>query len=156
VRPSADWQLLPCIAELRLSFERRLSARADMRHFIRVLQLLGRHPAPRVEQAIALCRGKGAPDAAAIGAQAERLARSQTWAQIPEGLAGDTGMSATPADTGGSAGVARHLAVGVPAADLARFNRLLSLRPQGGPGLRPDRLGAQRPRRLRVRPLPRP
>jgi transposase len=117
-----DWQLPPCFAELRQSLERRLGARAGVRHFIRVLQLLGRHPVPRVEQGIALCRGKGAPDAAAIAAQVERLARDQ---------AGPYGAGGPASDSGVSVGVARLLAVRVPAPDLARFNRLLSSRPQG-------------------------
>jgi transposase len=118
-----DWQLPPAFAELRQALERRLGVRAGTRHFIRVLQLLARHPLARVEQAIVACRG-AAPDAAAVAAQAERLARAG---------AGPSDMALSPGDVGMSPGAAALSALRVPAPDLARFNRLLSRSPHGGP-----------------------
>ena len=129
-----DWQLPPAFAELRRALERRLGPRAGARHYIRVLQLLAHHPLPRVEQAIVACRGRAAPDASAIAAQAERLAR------------GDSGCSdilLSPNDVGASPGAARLSAVRVPAPDLAQFDRLLSRNP-GGPARDPtDRPAAE-------------
>lgn len=56
-----DWQLPPAFAELRQALERRLGPRTGARHFIRVLQLLARHPLARVERAIRWCQGRGGP-----------------------------------------------------------------------------------------------
>jgi len=119
-----DWQLPADFAELRRALEQRLGPRAGGRHFVRVLQLLARHPVARVAQAIALCRGRAAPDAAAVAAQAERLARAE------EAAGSDTGMSLT--DNSLSPDAVALAAVRVPAPDLAQFDRLLSHPPQGG------------------------
>ena len=102
-----DWVLPPGFAGLRRELEARLGARAGVRHFIRVLQLLARHPLDRVERAIQQVRVRGDPDAARIAAAAERLART------PSPDAADTAMSLTPS----------------PLPDLSRFNRLLSSHP---------------------------
>jgi hypothetical protein len=96
------------------------TAPRKQRHFIRVLQLLAHHPLPRVEQAILACRGPAVPDADAITAQAERLARG-------DGGKRDMPLSLTDGEL--SPGAARLVAVCVPAPDLAQFNRLLSLNP---------------------------
>jgi transposase len=119
-----DWQLPPAFAELRRALERRLGPRAGARHYIRVLQLLAHHPLSRVEQAIVACRGRAAPDAAAIAAQVEQLAR---------GDSGRSDMPLSPGDAGASPDAARLSAVRVPAPDLAQFDRLLSHNPGGPP-----------------------
>jgi transposase len=99
-----DWQLPAAFADLRRRLEDRLGRRAGSRQYVTVLQLLARHPLPRVEQAIARCRG-GAADVAAVIAQAEALA-----ADDPPAIPAGAGL----------------LALAVPRPDLARFNRLLS------------------------------
>jgi transposase len=117
-----DWQLPAAFAELRRDLETRLGPRAGGRHFIRVLQLLARHPLTRVEQAIVSCRARSAPDAGLITEQAERLARD------------DAGSAATrpqPCDSGMSANAAALFELRVPPPDLSRFNRLLSQTPKG-------------------------
>ena len=97
-----DWVLPPAFADLRRDLETRLGTPAGVRHFIRVLQLLARHPLDRVEHAIRQVRVRGDPTAAAIAAQTERLAR-------PASPPSDTPLSLTPS----------------PLPDLSRFNRLL-------------------------------
>jgi hypothetical protein len=106
-----DWQLPAAFADLRRALEHRLGARAGARHYIRVLQLLARHPVERVERAILLSRAGGAPGAQAVSAQAEALA-----AHDP---------AAAPAGAG-------LLARTVPRPDLSRFDRLLPRSPEGG------------------------
>jgi hypothetical protein len=112
-----DWQLPRAFTELRQSLERRLGPRAGARHFIRVLQLLAHHPMARVEQAVVACRDRGAPDAAAIAAQAERLARADA--------------APAPGDTSMSPGAASLSGLRVPAPDLTQFDRLLSRTQKG-------------------------
>lgn len=102
-----DWALPPAFADLRRDLEARLGVRAGVRHFIRVLQLLARHPLERVEHAIQQVRIRGAPDAARIAAQADRLA------QQPSPGSTDTAVSLPPS----------------PLPDLSRFNRLLRSHP---------------------------
>ena len=102
-----DWVLPPVFADLRRDLEARLGVRTGVRHFIRVLQLLARHPLDRVERAIHLVGIRGDPDAARITAQVDRLAR-----RPPPGLT-DTTVSLTPS----------------PLPDLSRFNRLLGSHP---------------------------
>jgi transposase len=106
-----DWRLPPAFARLRQSLEEQLGARTGCRHFIRVLQLLAHHPQERVEQAIVLSRGR--PDAAAITAAVERLARTADPPPTP----GDNRLSLLT----------------VPRPDLARFDLLLPRSPQGDP-----------------------
>jgi transposase len=130
-----DWQLPAAFAELRRALEQRLGPRAGARHYIRVLQLLARHPLARVEQAIAHCQRRGLADAATVTAHAERLARE---AAAPRGAtppSSDNAMSPRPGTLE---------AVRVPPPDLAQFNRLLSCNPRGGPAREPtDRPAAE-------------
>jgi hypothetical protein len=72
---SRDWTLPPAFADLRRVLETRLGERAGVRHFIRVLQLLARHPLDRLERAVQAIRIRGDPTAAKIAA-AEHLART--------------------------------------------------------------------------------
>ena len=99
-----DWVLPPAFADLRRELETRLGVRAGVRHFIRVLQLLARHPLDRLTRAVHLVRIRGHPTAIAITACAERLART------PPPDVSDIPVSLTPS--------------ALP--DLSRFNRLLS------------------------------
>jgi transposase len=103
-----DWQLPAAFAELRRSLETRLGPRTGARHYIRVLQLLARHPMERVERAIE----RGEPDAASIAAIVERLARDATAVSIDPPTAD-------------------RAAVRVPRPDLSRFDRLLTHSCQG-------------------------
>ena len=101
-----DWALPPVFADLRRDLERPLGPRAGVRHFIRVLQRLARHPLDRLERAVHLVRIRGDPTAAAVTACAERLAR-------PPSASSDTPLSLSPS--------------ALP--DLSRFNRLLTSHP---------------------------
>jgi transposase len=130
-----DWQLPPAFVELRRELERRLGPRAGARHYIRVLQLLARHPLARVEQAVADCQHRGGADATAITARVERLAQEAAAPRSPEVALSDDGTSrnATPL-----------AAVRVPPPDLTQFDRLLSRKPRGGPARDPaDRPAAE-------------
>lgn len=104
-----DWHLPPAFPALRQALEGRLGAGTGCRQYIRVLQLLAHHPQDRVEQAIALCRDR--PDAAAITAAVERLARTPDPPTPPS----DSRLSHPT----------------VPRPDLARFDLLLSRSPRG-------------------------
>jgi len=105
-----DWQLPAAFAGLRRDLEARLGPATGARHYIRVLQLLAHHSVDLVERAIRAGRPRGQPDAAAITAAAERLAR-------------DTAVSLSPPAAGPS--------VAVPLPDLARFDQLLSPTSEG-------------------------
>ena len=61
-----DWVLPECFAELRSRLEQRHGARSGVRHYARVLQLLGYHSVPQVATVIEQLRGAGAPDADCI------------------------------------------------------------------------------------------
>lgn len=99
-----DWRLPSAFTDLRRDLEQRLGRRIAARQYIRVLQLLARHPIEQVEQAILACRARAAVDAAAVSAAVEHLRGD---AASPP--AGDMPLSLT-----------------VPRPDLARFNLLLS------------------------------
>lgn len=108
-----DWHLPPAFAEARRALEARLGGHTGSRHYIRVLQLLAGHPLARVEAAITACLARGDPDAAAITAAAERLARDGP-------PLGDGALSPDIP------------AVAVPPPDLSRFDRLLTRSPDPG------------------------
>ena len=101
-----DWALPPVFADLRRDLETRLGVRAGVRQYIRVLQLLARHPLDHLERAVQLVRIRGDPTAVTITACVERLAR-----QPP--ASSDSPLSLTPS--------------ALP--DLSRFNRLLTSHP---------------------------
>lgn len=58
-----DWQLPECFAELRGQLEQRHGVRSGVRHFIRVLQLLGDHSVSQVAAVIEQLRGPNVADA---------------------------------------------------------------------------------------------
>jgi hypothetical protein len=125
-----DWQLPAAFTELRRALEQRLGNHTGTRHFIRVLQLLARHPLARVERAIVLCQERGSADAAAITERAERLAQTET-SLSDNGLSLDSDNGLSASDNGLSHQAAALAAVQVPAPDLTQFNRLLAPQPQG-------------------------
>jgi transposase len=112
-----DWQLPPAFAELRRGLESRLGSRAGARHYIRVLQLLARHPVGRVARAIELSRTPGTPgvpDATAVTVIVEQLARDSLLSSNDIALSHD------------------RPTVTVPRPDLSRFDQLLPHFPEGG------------------------
>jgi transposase len=117
-----DWQLPVAFVSLRKSLEHKHGKHTGTRHFIRVLQLLGRHALAQVEQAITLCVSRGLSDAAAITAQVERLAQDVDRLGATAAPASDIGMSSQAA-----ALYALHL----PVPHLSLFNSLLSHYSQG-------------------------
>ena len=58
-----DWQLPECFTELRSRLEQRHGVRSGVRHFIRVLQLLGDHSVSQVATVIEQLRSTDAADA---------------------------------------------------------------------------------------------
>jgi transposase len=105
-----DWQLPAAFADLRHDLEARLGSRTGVQHFIRVIQLFARHSMDLVERAIQSCRARGHPDASAITAAVEQLAR-------------DTAVSLDPMSTAPN--------ISVPLPDLSQFDRLLPHSPEG-------------------------
>jgi hypothetical protein len=105
-----DWQLPAAFTELRQSLVSRFGTTIGTRQFIRVLQLLGRHPMSRVEEAILASQARGESNVADIIAAAERSALALCPPpMVPANLA----------------------AVAVPIPDLSRFDQLLSRSPKG-------------------------
>lgn len=97
-----DWNLPPAFFDLRRDLESRLGPRAGARHYIRVLQLLTRHPVERIVQAMT---NLSHPTVTTITTAVDRLAH-----------------------TGGADSGPAHLpAVTVPPPDLTRYNRFLTL-----------------------------
>lgn len=105
-----DWVLPAAFPALRRALEARAGRAAGARQYIRVLQLLARHPVARVERAVAADLAGGAPDAARIAAATERLAS-------------DTAVTLDPG--------APLPAAAAPLPDLSRFDLLLPRSPRG-------------------------
>jgi transposase len=101
-----DWVLPAAFPGLRRDLEARAGKAAGARQYIRVLQLLARHPVERVAEAIAA----GPPDAARIATAVERRAA---------------------ADRGAAVGAVALPAAAAPLPDLSRFDQLLSRVPRG-------------------------
>jgi hypothetical protein len=121
-----DWHLPAAFAAFRRDLEARLGPAAGARHYIRVLQLLARHPTGVVERAIECSRARGDPDAAAVTAAAERLALDNPPSP------GDIPLSPGRPTTS------------VPLPDLSRFDRLLPRSPEGDDAReRPERDAAE-------------
>ena len=105
-----DWQLPAAFTRLRQALEACRGRVAGTRQYIRVLQLLARHPLTRVEQAILSLRSPDDPDVSALLAAVEQ-----------EGC--DRGMSVdVPAVLN---------AITVPPPELSRFDQLLPPTPHG-------------------------
>jgi len=105
-----NWRLPAAFTQLRERFESRHGSMPGARQFIRVLQLLGKHPLDRVAEAIHACRGEGVITAERIAMCCERLALRSPRSELANNL-----------------GQQRWIpAVQVPLPDLRRFDALLS------------------------------
>jgi hypothetical protein len=109
------WQLPEVFTQLRKTLEQRHGAPAGVRQYVRVLQLLARHPLERVRQAIERCQQQGSGQAERIIRLTERLAEQAAPSSLTED-ANHTLMTSLC-----------HICV--PKPDLSRFNQLLE---QGG------------------------
>lgn len=103
------WQLPPSFQQLRESLEHLHGPGTGTRHYIRVLQLLMRHPVERIERALAACRHRETFTAEIIAEKAAELAPHIT-------LPGASLDVLTPALSN----------ITVPPPDLRRFDQLLS------------------------------
>ena len=106
-----QWKLPACFTELREDLEARQGCSAGARQYIRVLQLLAEHPAPRVQQAIEHCRRKTSLHADLIIQTTQRLARGYQAADLRSQEVPVIGHSGS---------------VQVPHPDLNRFDQLLA------------------------------
>jgi len=106
-----DWNLPESFDRLRKAFEAHHGPRAGDRHYIRVLQLLMRHPAERIDRVIGMLIHTPA-------LTAERIA------QTVDRLAGQDGAEPSSILTEQQNQAARRVQVPMP--DLRRFDRLLS------------------------------
>ena len=105
----ATWQLPPSFQQLRETFEHLHGPRTGTRQYIRVLQLLLRHPVERIERALAACQRRETFTAESI---AEKAAALACHAAVP--------------DTSPDVLIPTILNVTVPPPDLRRFDQLLS------------------------------
>jgi transposase len=105
-----DWPLPPVFTRLRQALEARDGRAAGTRQYIRVLQLLDRHPPERVERALLALPALAELDVAALAA-ALAPGASDTALSLPLSV--------------------RLAAVTVPPPDLSRFDCLLSHHPRG-------------------------
>jgi hypothetical protein len=103
-----DWQLPESFTLLRKQFRSRLGPRTGDRHYIRVLQLLARHPAGRIDRAIGLSLHRSTLTAETIAQMADRLDRGDTQ----------------PHDIEKQDEIVRRVQVPMP--DLRRFDQLLN------------------------------
>jgi len=102
------WELPAVFTELRQDLERQLGPTAGARQYIRVLQLLARHPVSRVQRAIEMSR-------TAAGFQVEAIVRRAEGGAA--GAASESSPAAVPDEL---------RAVLVPPPDLRQFDQLLS------------------------------
>lgn len=108
-----NWELPPSFEALRGTLEQVHGERAGTRQYIRVLQLLMRHPLGRIEQAMDACRHRPALSAEIIAQKAEHLAQA-------------TALTLSGAEVGDDAGLLiPNVTVAPP--DLRRFDQLLSV-----------------------------
>ncbi len=112
-----DWKLPACFPGYRAQLERFHGAMGGARRFVRILQLMGEHPMPRVSQAIDACQQDHLYTAEAV------IQRTQSLAAI-EATRRD-GATHREEDT-----LPR---VDVPVPDLRCFNQLLSPRTDESP-----------------------
>ena len=112
-----DWNLPQSFEQLRKTFEEKLGLRTGARQYLRVLQLLMRHPAARIDRAIGMLIHKPTITAELI-------------AQTVDRLAGDGDAEQTSIHIGQQNELVRRVQVPMP--DLRRFDQLLSAPlPQG-------------------------
>ena len=106
-----DWNLPQSFERLRKTFKEQLGPRTGERHYIRVLQLLTRHPATRIDQAIGRLIHKPTVTAEGIAQASDRL--------------GGSDDAQNPWIDGQQNEALRRVQVPMP--DLRRFDRLLSV-----------------------------
>lgn len=111
-----DWALPESFEQLRTKLKELHGPRTGDRHYIRVLQLLPRHPAARLDRAIGMSLHRPTLSAELIGQVADRMAD------------GDPDIASI--DMTGQSETVRRLQVPMP--DLRRFDRLLSSQSQQG------------------------
>ena len=107
-----DWQLPQSFGQLRTTFKNQHGPRTGERHYIRVLQLLMRHPTARIDRAIGMLLHKSAITAELIALTADRLAGDDSAAPPLATIEQQSEL------------VCR---VQVPMPDLRRFDRLLPI-----------------------------
>jgi hypothetical protein len=107
-----DWKLPESFGQLRKTFNDHLGPRTGDRHYIRVLQLLMRHPTTRIDRAIGMLIHKPTATAELIAQTADRLAR-------------DDGAEQSLIHIGQQNELIHRVQVPMP--DLRRFNQLLSV-----------------------------
>jgi hypothetical protein len=112
-----DWKLPACFPGYRAQLELLHGAMGGARRFVRILQLLGEHPMPRVSQAIEAC-------------QRDHLYTAEAVIQRTQSLAAIEGASRDGAVPRADDVLPR---VDVPVPDLRCFNQLLSPRTEEGP-----------------------
>jgi transposase len=127
-----DWKLPAVFGELRSRLEDRHGSRAGVRQFVRVLELLREHPAPRVSQAIEQLRGPEGADADRIIRRVHETAARQQKSHRAEldGLVRDDVTQ-----------------VSVPSPGLAHFDSFLTFAPspEGSPSQENSHDKTQRP-----------
>ena len=106
-----DWKLPASFEQLRQGFKELFGLRTGGRHYIRVLQLLMRHPTARIDRAIGMLICKPTLTAELIAQTADRLAR-------------DDGAEQTSIHIGQQNELIGRVQVPMP--DLRRFDELLS------------------------------
>lgn len=111
-----DWALPASFEQLRTTLRELHGPRTGDRHYIRVLQLLPRHPAARLDRAIGKSLHRPTLTAELIEQLAQRLA--------------DGSLDAATIDITQQSEAVRRVAVPMP--DLQRFDRLLSSHSQAG------------------------
>jgi transposase len=114
-----DWNLPESFEQLRQKFKNQLGPRTGDRHYIRVLQLLMRHPAERIDRAIGMLIHKPAITAEQIALLVDRLARN-----INPITNNQNQKSSSDMEQRQNKAVHR---VQVPMPDLRRFDQLLSV-----------------------------
>ena len=120
-----DWTLPPAFLQLRTHLEDRHGARAGVRQYVRVLQLLASHPLARVQSAIEQLRGPEGADAERI---IRRVERSAARSQRPGNESTETPSTNSLHDEGVSSDV---LSIKVPTPSLDHFNQFLPSSTQG-------------------------
>jgi len=108
-----DWKLPESFERLRKTFNDHLGPRTGDRHYIRVLQLLMRHPTTRIDRAIGMLIHKPTVTAELIAQTADRLAR-------------DDGAEQSSIHIGQQNELIGRVQVPMP--NLRRFNELLTAR----------------------------
>ena len=121
-----NWKLPAVFLQLRERLEDRHGARAGVRQYVRVLQLLAAHPMPRVQAAIEQLRG---PE----GADADRIIRRvEGSAQRARKSSGDPLETSPTKSSLQDEGLRDEvLLVQVPTPDLNHFDQFLSTSTQG-------------------------